>query len=61
MRLLPRKHEEHHERHDGGKGRKFIFHGSFDKKEAAKKREKEIPDSFILERKGRYVVVTARK
>jgi len=46
-----------------GRGRKFIFHGSFDHKKDAVKREREVR-GFIIERhiegKKRYFVLTAR-
>jgi hypothetical protein len=44
-----------------GEGRRFRFHGAFDSKKDAKKKEKEVRDSFILKRGNRYYVVTERK
>ena len=40
--------------------RAFTFHGTFDSKEKAKKREREVK-GFILKRNGRYYVVTRNK
>jgi hypothetical protein len=47
-----------------GKGRKFVFHGSFKKKREAVKEERKV-GGFILKRKIenhlRYLVLTERK
>lgn len=41
-----------------GRGKDFNFHGSFKKKSDAVKREKQIPDSFVIKRRGEFVVLT---
>jgi hypothetical protein len=47
-------------KHHSGKGKKFNFHGRFKTKVDAKKKEKEIEDSFILKRNTGFYVVTER-
>jgi hypothetical protein len=44
-----------------GRGKRFLFHGAFTSKEKAKRREKQIPGSFVLDRGGEHYVVTPRK
>jgi hypothetical protein len=44
-----------------GKGRRFTFHGAFKSKEEAKRREKQTPHAFILDRGGEHYVLTPRK
>ena len=59
---LSRAVDDGHSKKEGPyKGRKFIFHGSFKHKRDAIEREKEVEGAFILERKGKFVVVTERK
>ena len=43
-----------------GIGRKFAFHGAFTSKQKAKRREKEIPGSFVLDRDGEHYVLTRK-
>jgi len=59
MRLLPRSHK--HDEEPIKNKRKLLFHGSFKERGKAQEREKEIPQSSILERGKRFVVVTERK
>ena len=42
------------------RGRKFTFHGNFKVKAEAVAKEREV-HGFIIERKGRYVVMTENK
>lgn len=42
------------------RGRKFTFHGSFKSKQEAVRKEREV-SGFIVERKGRYVVMTENR
>lgn len=44
-----------------GRGRGFLFFGSFTSKLAARRKEAKVPGSFIREIKGRYYVMKARK
>src|SRR5262245_16246787 len=46
---------------NAGTGKAFTFHGSFTSKILARRKEKEIPGSFIEERDGRYYVLKPRK
>lgn len=44
-----------------GKGRGFLFFGSFTSKLAARRKEAQVPGAFIRESKGRYYVMKARQ
>jgi hypothetical protein len=44
-----------------GLGKAFTFHGGFNSKILAARREKEIPGSFIVIRDGRYYVLKPKK
>lgn len=47
------------------RGRKFVFHGAYSRKSAAKKKEDSLPGAFILDRmiRGmrRFEVLTKRR
>jgi hypothetical protein len=43
-----------------GKGKKFVFHGSFSSKKEAVAKEQEVPGSFVLKRGKHFLVVTRR-
>ena len=58
MRLLPHIHKSDEHKKCG---KKLCFHGSFDDKRKAVSREKETPNSFIIERGGRYIVATEKE
>lgn len=64
---LKRMHGHHHEpEHDDGNLKRFTVHGSFKHKDDAMKREREIKDSFIIERDTKHgkrfiVMVDKRK
>ena len=45
-------------RRNVGTGKRFTFHGAFTSKAKAKRREKQVPGSFILDRHGEHYVVT---
>jgi hypothetical protein len=44
-----------------GKGRGFLFFGSFTSKLAARRKEANVPGAFIREKHGRYYVLKARQ
>jgi DNA replicative helicase MCM subunit Mcm2 (Cdc46/Mcm family) len=44
-----------------GRGRAFTFHGSFTSKILARRREKEIPSSFIYEKNKRFYVLKPKR
>ena len=44
-----------------GRGKAFTFHGSYTSKLMARKKERQIPGSFIEERNGRYYVLKPKR
>lgn len=43
----------------GGRGRKFLFHGSYTSLILARRKERSLPGGFILKRDGRYYVMSS--
>lgn len=41
-------------------GKSFTFHGAFNSKQDAKRKEKEVPGSFIRHKNGRFYVLKPR-
>ncbi len=48
-------------KHSHGTGKRFTFHGAFKSKADAKKKEKEVEGSFIVEKNGRFYVMKEKK
>jgi hypothetical protein len=46
---------------NAGTGKAFTFHGSYESKILAARKEREIPGSFIIKRDGRYYVLKPKK
>jgi hypothetical protein len=46
---------------NAGAGKAFTFHGSFTSKLAAKRKEAQIPGSFIAEKSGRYYLLKPKR
>ena len=44
-----------------GRGRAFTFHGSYTSLLAARRKERQTPGSFIIERDGRYYLLKAKR